>query len=65
MGLDILYLAGCTARSYWSITRHGVRYAGSEDFEDFGVTLVEFQEQIVQNHLEGSGEAFGITQKQW
>ncbi len=49
---DPIEFAGCTAKSYWSIGRHGVHFA---EAEDFAVTLADFQEEIVQNHMEGLG----------
>ena len=47
---------GCTARSYWSYTRHGEKYPKDSEYDPFTGALVDIQERIVQNHQDGLGK---------
>jgi len=46
---------GCTAKSVWLLSRHGTRYPGDGDIEDFQMRLSTLQVQAVHAHQNGRG----------
>ena len=51
-----LLIAGCTAKSFWLLARHGTRNPGEDDISLMEIKAPDIQQAILENYENGRGK---------